>query len=166
MKNKENVVLAAVQQRGRMAISYAHSRIKAGIDQDVRSWSIKFGRNIQYKEYAGAMLNPKILRIEVVTQSCTHLTISCRNMAGDQVTTVMLQPEEEDRETLRQKIDEAVQPSFGPASLYLVLPGGELLRDVDSQTPFRVALGVAIPKSTCLTWRGMRFKFSALLHIF
>merc|ERR1712224_258424 len=142
MKKNEQIVLAAVQQDER-ALLYAPSRIRAEIVEDVRSWSIKFERNIAYKEYAGAKLNPEILQIEVVTQSSTHLTISCCNMAGDQLTTVMLQREEEDTKTLRQKIDEAVHPPFGPASLYLVLPGGEFLRDVDSQTPFRVALGVA-----------------------
>merc|ERR1712224_46450 len=142
MKKNKNIVLAAVQQDER-ALAYAPSRIQAEIDEDVDSWSIKFERDIAYTEYAGAKLNPKTLQIEVVTQSSTHLTISCRNMAGDQLTTVMLQREEEDRKTLRQKIDEEVHPPFGPASLYLVLPGGEFLRDVDSQTPFRVALGVA-----------------------
>lgn len=108
--------------------------------------STQLGMTIGCQEYAAAKLNPVMIQIEVVTQSSTDLTIICRDLCGNPLATVMLQQGEDNRETLRKKIEKAVHPPFGPASLYIVLPctlpGRQFLRDVTPQTPLREALCV------------------------
>merc|ERR1711977_435385 len=102
------------------------------------------GLGIEPQLYAQGTLNPMLVELKVSKEesSSEGLTVTCHNMAGDVLATVSFQPEEDDAMTLRQKIVAAVDPEYGPASLHLVMPGGERLRDLDSSKSLRELMGV------------------------
>merc|ERR1719161_3347833 len=124
MKNQESVVMAAVQQKG-SALEYASEDMKKMISNG----ALKFGIDVQ--QYVRAVLNPKLVQVQVSKESGTQdLTLTCHNLGGIPLATVTLQPED-DEDMLRQKIADAVHPPHGRASLNLVLPCGQLLRNLD-----------------------------------
>merc|ERR1712167_316123 len=76
MKNNENVVLAAVQQNG-WALQYASKDMKNKIERAAS----KFG--IGTMEYAGAMRHQYIVQLQVSAVSATQDPIAtCLDMAG------------------------------------------------------------------------------------
>merc|ERR1711904_417330 len=113
----ESVVLAAVQQNGH-AIRYASEDVRRKIEQGAS----QFG--IHASEYAGAMLHPQLVQLQVLTKSATQdLMVTCHNLAGEMLATVTLQ-QKDNKARLHQKIAEALRPPHGPASLIVCLSEG------------------------------------------
>eukprot|EP00747_Dinoflagellata_sp_TGD_P120246 gnl/TRDRNA2_/TRDRNA2_173196_c0_seq3.p1 gnl/TRDRNA2_/TRDRNA2_173196_c0~~gnl/TRDRNA2_/TRDRNA2_173196_c0_seq3.p1 ORF type:complete len:217 (+),score=51.03 gnl/TRDRNA2_/TRDRNA2_173196_c0_seq3:92-652(+) len=142
MKNKEMVVLAAVHQLGQpircdsqetrdillgdAVQNYASEEMKN------RIWNAARKFDICVQDYAQAMLNPMLVQIAVSKQSCTRdLGLTCYSLSGKMLAAVMLQLQD-DEHMLRQKIADAAHPPHGAASLNIVLPGGQHLRDFDT----------------------------------
>merc|ERR1719235_35309 len=123
MKNNESVVLAAVKKT-RWALEYASEEMKNRIEETASTFSVGI------QECAQGMLNPMLLQVQVSAEHRTpDLILICHNMNGEAVATVTLDPED-DAQMLRQKIADAVQPPYGLVSLNIILPEGQLLRDL------------------------------------
>jgi len=139
MKNNENIVLAAVQQETK-PLRYASEEIQ----KRIRNAAEQFGcRDV--REYSQAMLHPLVVQVQVSNESCAHdLGLTCHNMGGELLAAVTLQ-REDDANMLHHKITNAVNPPHGPASLNLVLPGGQLLRDLDRECNIHNAISRSVP---------------------
>merc|ERR1711939_52151 len=86
--------------------------------------------SIGIQECAQGMLNPMVLQVWWSEEHGTpDLNLICHSLNGDEVANVTLKPED-DVQMLRRKIADVVDPPYGPASLNIILPGGQLLQDL------------------------------------
>jgi len=133
LQDEEYIVLEAVANMGQQALTRAPSHLRLKITADASE------AGMDVKEYAKAQRHQFLVQLQVSTENPVSMT--CLNLGGDVLATVSIGPED-DSQTLRQKIAEAVLPPLGLASLVVILPGGLRLGDADYSSSLREQLGI------------------------